>query len=101
VPRPAIAIGLPPAEAGPVATELEEAGFEPIVVGRPDQLDAVLADRGHPVRSDPVPLAHEAGAILGQGGLEEQGHAAAVGLRDHTVQDESGLVLGRGPFRDE
>jgi pilus assembly protein CpaE len=45
VPRPAIAIALPPAEAVPVATELREAGFEPIVVSRPDELDAVLADR--------------------------------------------------------
>ena len=45
MPRPAIAIALPPAEAVPVASELREAGFEPIVVSRPDELDAVLADR--------------------------------------------------------
>jgi pilus assembly protein CpaE len=45
VPRPAIAIALPPAEAGPVASELREAGFEAITINRPDQLDAVLAER--------------------------------------------------------
>jgi Flp pilus assembly CpaE family ATPase len=45
VPRPAIAIALPPAEAAPVAFELREAGFEPITVTRPDQLEAVLAER--------------------------------------------------------
>jgi pilus assembly protein CpaE len=45
VPRPAIAVALPPAEAIPVANELREAGFEPITISRPDQLDAVLAAR--------------------------------------------------------
>jgi pilus assembly protein CpaE len=45
VPRPAIAIALPPAEAGPVAKELREAGFEAIAVSRPDELDAVLVER--------------------------------------------------------
>ena len=45
MPRPAIAIALPPAEAVPIATELREAGFEPITVSRPDQLDAVLSER--------------------------------------------------------
>ena len=45
MPRPAIAIALPPAEAEPVAHELREAGFEPITVSRPDQLEAVLAER--------------------------------------------------------
>ena len=45
MPRPAIAIALPAAEAGPVAHELREAGFEPITVTRPDQLEAVLVER--------------------------------------------------------
>jgi Flp pilus assembly CpaE family ATPase len=45
VPRPAIVIALPAAEAGPVSTELREAGFDPITVSRPDQLEAVLAER--------------------------------------------------------
>jgi len=45
VPRPAIAIALPTAEAGPVAHELREAGFEPITVTRPNQLEAVLIER--------------------------------------------------------
>ena len=45
MPRPAIAIALPTVEAIPVATELREAGFEPIMVSRPDQLDAVLVER--------------------------------------------------------
>ena len=45
MPRPAIAIALPAAEAAPVAAELREAGFEPITISRPDQLEAVLAER--------------------------------------------------------
>jgi Flp pilus assembly CpaE family ATPase len=45
VPRPAIVIALPAAEAGPVSTELREAGFDPITVSRPDQLEAILAER--------------------------------------------------------
>jgi MinD-like ATPase involved in chromosome partitioning or flagellar assembly len=45
VPRPAIAIALPPAEAGPVAKELRDAGFEAINVRRPDELDGLLIER--------------------------------------------------------
>ena len=45
MPRPAIAIALPAAEAGPVAHELREAGFDAITVSRPDQLEAVLFER--------------------------------------------------------
>jgi Flp pilus assembly CpaE family ATPase len=43
--RPAVAIALPHDEAVPVSNELLEAGFEPIVVGAPDQLDALLGAR--------------------------------------------------------
>ena len=45
MPRPAIAIALPPLEAGPVSAELREAGFEAITVGRPRELEALLAER--------------------------------------------------------
>ena len=45
MPRPAIAIALPANEAAPVAAELREAGYEPITITRPDQLEAVLAER--------------------------------------------------------
>jgi pilus assembly protein CpaE len=43
VPRPSIAIALPPDESVPVATELREAGFNVITVGEPDELEALLA----------------------------------------------------------
>jgi pilus assembly protein CpaE len=45
VPRPAIAIALPLAEATPVSAELREAGFDAILVGRPRELEALLAER--------------------------------------------------------
>jgi len=45
VARPAVAIALPSDERAPVATELREAGFEPISIGRPDELAALLASR--------------------------------------------------------
>jgi hypothetical protein len=45
VARPAIVIALPPAEATPVATELREAGFAPVSVTQPDQLEALLSSR--------------------------------------------------------
>ena len=45
MPRPAIAVALPVAESGPVIAELREAGFDAIAVSRPDELDALLADR--------------------------------------------------------
>jgi Flp pilus assembly CpaE family ATPase len=43
VPRPSIAIALPPDESIPVATELREAGFNVITVSEPDELEALLA----------------------------------------------------------
>ncbi|MFL5778983.1 MAG: CpaE family protein [Chloroflexota bacterium] len=43
--RPAVAIALPREEAVPVAAELREAGFEPVTVDQPDQLDALLGTR--------------------------------------------------------
>jgi pilus assembly protein CpaE len=43
VPRPSIAIALPPDESGPVASELREAGFNVITVNEPDELEALLA----------------------------------------------------------
>ena len=43
--RPAIAIALPPAERGLVADELRSAGFEAILIGTPDELEALLAAR--------------------------------------------------------
>jgi len=43
VPRPSIAIALPPDESVPVATELREAGFNVITVNEPDELEALLA----------------------------------------------------------
>jgi pilus assembly protein CpaE len=43
VPRPSIAIALPPDESVPVATELREAGFNVITVSEPDELEALLA----------------------------------------------------------
>lgn len=45
MPRPAIAIALPLAEATPVSAELREAGFDAILVGRPRELEALLAER--------------------------------------------------------
>ena len=43
--RPAIVIALPHAESSVVADELRSAGFEAIVMGSPDELDALLATR--------------------------------------------------------
>ena len=43
MPRPSIAIALPPDESVPVATELREAGFNVITVNEPDELEALLA----------------------------------------------------------
>ncbi|MEA2579074.1 MAG: pilus assembly protein CpaE [Chloroflexota bacterium] len=43
MPRPSIAIALPPDESGPVASELREAGFNVITVNEPDELEALLA----------------------------------------------------------
>ena len=43
MPRPSIAIALPPDESVPVATELREAGFNVITVSEPDELEALLA----------------------------------------------------------
>jgi len=45
VSRPAIAIALPHDEAAPVAAELREAGYDPILIGRPAELEALLAER--------------------------------------------------------
>jgi pilus assembly protein CpaE len=45
VARPAIVIALPPAERGLVADELRTAGFEAILIGTPDELEALLAAR--------------------------------------------------------
>jgi Flp pilus assembly CpaE family ATPase len=45
MPRPSIAIVLPEDERAPVSDELREAGFEPIAVRHPDQMDALLAER--------------------------------------------------------
>jgi MinD-like ATPase involved in chromosome partitioning or flagellar assembly len=44
--RPSVALALPPDEAGPVAAALREAGYEAIAVGHPDQLAALVEDRG-------------------------------------------------------
>ncbi|HEV8489255.1 MAG TPA: AAA family ATPase [Candidatus Limnocylindrales bacterium] len=43
--RQAIVIALPPDERAPVASQLREAGFDPISIGRPDELEALLASR--------------------------------------------------------
>jgi MinD-like ATPase involved in chromosome partitioning or flagellar assembly len=45
VARHAVVIALPADERGPVATELAAAGYEPINIGHPDELDALLANR--------------------------------------------------------
>jgi MinD-like ATPase involved in chromosome partitioning or flagellar assembly len=42
--RQAVAIALPHAEATAVSTELAAAGFDPITIGAPDQLEALFAD---------------------------------------------------------
>ena len=43
--RQAIVVALPPDERAPVVSQLREAGFEPIAVNRPDELEALLANR--------------------------------------------------------
>jgi hypothetical protein len=43
--RPAIVIALPQEERTVVADELRTAGFEAIVIGSPDELEALLASR--------------------------------------------------------
>ena len=43
--RPAVVLALPNDEQAPVAAELREAGFEPVSIGRPAELDALLASR--------------------------------------------------------
>ncbi len=43
--RPAIVIALPQSERSVVADELRSAGFEAIVIGSPDELEALLASR--------------------------------------------------------
>lgn len=43
MPRPTIAISLPPDESVPVAKELREAGFTVVTVTHPDELEALLA----------------------------------------------------------
>ena len=43
--RPAVVIALPNDEREPVAAELRGAGFEPIAIGRPEELEALLAAR--------------------------------------------------------
>ncbi len=45
MPRPAVVVALPIAEAVPVAAELREAGFDAITIGRPAELEAVLTER--------------------------------------------------------
>jgi hypothetical protein len=45
VARPAIVIALPPSERTVVADELRSAGFEAIVVGSHEELEALLAVR--------------------------------------------------------
>jgi pilus assembly protein CpaE len=45
VARPAIVIALPQSERNVVADELRTAGFEAIVIGAPDELEALLATR--------------------------------------------------------
>jgi pilus assembly protein CpaE len=45
VARPAIVIALPPSERSVVADELRAAGFEAIVIGSPDELEALLESR--------------------------------------------------------
>jgi pilus assembly protein CpaE len=45
VARPAVVIALPSDEREPVAAELRGGGFEPIAIGRPEELEALLASR--------------------------------------------------------
>jgi pilus assembly protein CpaE len=45
VARQAIVVALPPDERGPVVSQLREAGFDPISIGRPEELEALLASR--------------------------------------------------------
>jgi pilus assembly protein CpaE len=45
VARPAIVIALPDSERSVVADELKSAGFESIVIGSPDELEALLLER--------------------------------------------------------
>ena len=45
MPRPAVAISLPPAELAAVSAQLADAGFEPIAVGSADDLEAQLNAR--------------------------------------------------------
>jgi pilus assembly protein CpaE len=45
VARPAVVIALPRDEREPVAAELRGAGFEPIAIGRPEELEALLVSR--------------------------------------------------------
>jgi MinD-like ATPase involved in chromosome partitioning or flagellar assembly len=45
MPRPAIALALPRDEQLPGANALAEAGFEPLIIERPDQLEEALATR--------------------------------------------------------
>jgi pilus assembly protein CpaE len=42
VTRPAVVVALPPAESGPVVSELTDAGFETFPVKTPEELEAVL-----------------------------------------------------------
>ncbi|MCU0482736.1 MAG: AAA family ATPase [Chloroflexi bacterium] len=45
MPRPAIAVALPLDEQLPAANALAEAGFEPLIIDRPEQLEEALAGR--------------------------------------------------------
>jgi pilus assembly protein CpaE len=45
VARQAIVVALPPEERAPVVNQLREAGFEPIAVTRPEELEALLGSR--------------------------------------------------------
>jgi pilus assembly protein CpaE len=43
--RPAVVVALPNSERGPVIAELRDAGFEPVAVARPEELEALLGSR--------------------------------------------------------
>jgi Flp pilus assembly CpaE family ATPase len=45
MPRPTVAVALPPDEAAPVTAELRDAGFTAVLVDHPDQLAALLQER--------------------------------------------------------
>jgi pilus assembly protein CpaE len=45
--RPIVAIALPGGEREPVAAELRDAGYEPVAIGRPEELSALLDSRSH------------------------------------------------------